>query len=143
MKQLSVCRRLHSMDEPWFSSGFGVAVLQGRINCLGEVKTVKRLEVKNRSHIKQLLYCGSVLGVKNTEFRSFGGFQLWWYDRKRGLCDCCESRWSDPRKRLAHYSLDEAARILWHNRSSLFLRCKHLPQDRGLQKMERIESVGH
>jgi hypothetical protein len=117
--------------------------VQGRINCSGEVKTMKRLEVKDKSHIKQLLYAECVLGVRSTKFRSFGGFQLWWYDRESGLCDCCESDWSDPRKRLTHYSLDKAAKILWHNRGSLFLRGKHIPEDRGLQKIANLADVVH
>ena len=101
---------------------------------------MKKINVVNKAHIKQLLYLGNVLGIKDDQFRSFGGFQLWWYDKQLDICDCCESRWTDVRKRVHHFSLDKAAKILWHNRNSLFIRSKHLPEDRRLATIGQIEN---
>jgi len=103
---------------------------------------MKKIDVKNKTQIKQLLYAGNVLGVKDDQYRSFGGFQLWWYDKPLDVCDCCESHWSDVRKRVRHCSLDRAAKILWHSRNSLFLRIKHLPEDKKLVTIGHFESVG-
>jgi hypothetical protein len=102
---------------------------------------MKKIQVRDKTHIKQLLYAEWVLGIKDDRFRSFGGFQLWWFDKQRGVCDCCESRWSDPRKKLTHYSLDKAAKILWHNHHRLFVRTKHLSEDRKLQILEHLNEV--
>jgi hypothetical protein len=81
------------------------------------------------------------VGIKDDRYRSFGGFQLWWYNKRRGVCDCCESRWSDPRKKLVHYSLDKAVKILWHKRHRLFVRRKHASEDKKLQTLEHLEDV--
>jgi hypothetical protein len=85
---------------------------------------MRKIEIQNKAQIKQLLYTGNVLGIKDDQYRSFGGFQLWWYDKHLDICDCCESYWSDVRKRVHHYSLNWATRILLHNRHCLFLRNK-------------------
>lgn len=90
----------------------------------GEVR-MKQIRVKDRAQIKQLLYDDCVLGVKDDRYRAFGGFQLWWYDKRRDVCNCCESHWTDPRKKIEHYSLDKAAKLLWRHRNSLFVRSKH------------------
>ncbi len=103
---------------------------------------MKKIEIQNKAQIKQLLYTGNVLGIKNDQYRSFGGFQLWWYDKHLDICDCCESYWSDVRKRVHHYSLNRATRILWHNRHCLFLRNKHLPEDKKLAAIGHFEAVG-
>jgi hypothetical protein len=103
---------------------------------------MKKIEIQNKTQIKQLLYTGNVLGIKNDQYKSFGGFQLWWYIKNIDTCDCCESYWSDVRKRIHHYSLNKATRILWHNRHSLYLRNKHLPEDRKLLTIEHFEAVG-
>ena len=100
---------------------------------------MKPIEVSDRTQIKQLLYAEYVLGVKGDQYRSFGGFQLWWYDRHRGRCDCCQSCWSDSRKRVAQYSLDKAAKILWRHRHVLYMRTRHADEDRGIQLMEHLE----
>lgn len=102
---------------------------------------MKPIEVKGKAHIKQLLYAEHVFGIKGDQFRGFGGFQLWWYDRHRGQCDCCDSHWSDPRKLVTHYSLDEAARILWHHRKHLYIRIKHVEEDRGIQALEHLDDI--
>jgi hypothetical protein len=93
---------------------------------------MREISVEDRTQIKQLLYAGSVFGIKDDRFRAFGGFQLWWYDKHVDVCAYCESHWSDGRKKIHHCSLNRAARILWHNRKSLFLRHKHLDEDKRL-----------
>ena len=111
-------------------------------NLSGRVLRMRKIGIQNKAQIKQLLYTGNVLGIKNDQYRSFGGFQLWWYDKHLDICDCCESYWSDVRKRVHHYSLNRATRILWHNRHCLFLRNKHLPEDKKLTTIVHFEAVG-
>lgn len=91
---------------------------------------MKKIQVKDKAHIKQLLNTDCILGIKGDQYKSFGGFQLWWYDKERGVCDRCDSHWSDPRKKLVHYNLDKAAAILWRHRNSLYMRTKHSSEDR-------------
>jgi hypothetical protein len=91
---------------------------------------MKKIDVEDKFQIKQLLYANCVLGVKENCYRSFGGFQLWWYDKQHDICSCCASGWSDFRKKVTHHSLDEAAKILWRSRNSLFLRDKRLSEDK-------------
>jgi len=98
---------------------------------------MKKISVEDKNQIKQFLYNGSVFGIKGDRFRAFGGFQLWWYDKQLDICNCCGSYWFDGRKRIQHYSLGRAANILWHNRRSLFVRSKHLPDDK------RLMAAGH
>lgn len=98
---------------------------------------MRKISVENKTHIKQLLYYGNVLGIKDDRYRSFGGFQLWWYDKHVDVCNCCESHWSDRRKRIHQCSLNRAAGILWHHRRSLYVRSKQLLNDK------RLASVGH
>jgi len=93
---------------------------------------MKRIAVDNKTHIKQLLYCDYVLGIRDDSCQSFGGFQLWWYDKEHDTCHCCQSRWVDLRKRVEQYSLDKAAGVLWHKRNALFLRGRHFSQDKKL-----------
>ena len=95
-----------------------------------------KIEVKDKIQIKQLLYSEMVLGIKGDQYSSFGGFQLWWYDKQHGVCDCGESHWSDSRIKILHYDLDKAAKILWHNRNCLFVRRKHVSDDKKLQILE-------
>ena len=102
---------------------------------------MKKIQVRDKEHIKQLLYDDSVLGIKGDQYKGFGGFQLWWYDKGRGVCDCCESRWSDPRKRLSHYKMDKAVKILWRHRDSLYMRIKHVSEDSGILTIEHLEDV--
>jgi hypothetical protein len=98
---------------------------------------MKKISVEDKTQIKQFLYFGYVFGIKDDRYRSFGGFQLWWYDKQVDVCNCCESHWSDRHKRIHHYSLDRAANVLWHNRRSLYVRNKQLPDDK------RLMTVGH
>lgn len=102
---------------------------------------MRKINVENKSQIKQLLYSGGVFGIKDDRYRSFGGFQLWWYDKRLDVCSCCESYWSDGRKRVQNCSLNRAAKVLWHHRDSLFLRRKHLPEDERLVTMGRSANM--
>lgn len=103
---------------------------------------MRKINVEDRTQIKQLLYTGSVLGIRDDQYRSFGGFQLWWYDKQLDICCCCDSYWSDVRKRTRYCSLNKAAKILWHKRHSLFLRSKNLPEDKKLIALRCFENSG-
>ena len=111
-----------------------VGLLAGR-------RRLKKVKVQNKAQIKQMLYAGWVLGVKGDEYRAFGGFQLWWYSKQSDVCNCCESHWSDPRKKVDHYSLDKAAKALWRHRDSLYVRAKRTSEDTGLNVFERLEGA--
>ena len=100
---------------------------------------MKKISVEDKTQIKQLLYNGIVFGIKDDRYRSFGGFQLWWYDKQLDVCNCCESYWFDGRKRIHRDSLDRAASILWHNRRSLFVRSKNLQDDKRLTAVRHFE----
>ena len=102
---------------------------------------MKKIQVRDKEHIKRILYDECVLGVKSEQYKGFGGFQLWWFDKGRGVCDCCESRWSDPRKKVLHYKLDKAAKILWRHRQTLYMRIKHVSEDSGIMTLEHLEDV--
>lgn len=99
---------------------------------------MKPITVNDKSDIKQLLYGQHVLGIRDNSCHSFGGFELWWYDREHDVCRCCRSRWSDFRKQIEEHSLDHAATLLWHHRRTLFLRHKVLSQDRKLQSLTQL-----
>ena len=94
---------------------------------------MRHIDVDNKFQIKQLLYSECVLGIRDHKYNSFGGFQLWWYDKKHDICACCQSGWSNVGKRIKRHSLDNAAKILWRKRSSLFLRGRRLYEDRKLR----------
>ncbi len=98
---------------------------------------MRQIEVENKFEIKHLLYCDCVLGIRDNRYCSFGGFQLWWYDKQRDICRCCHSRWSSIRKRIERYSLDKTAKILWRKRNSLFLR------HRCLSQAKKLLALGH
>jgi hypothetical protein len=98
---------------------------------------MKRISVEDKTQIKRLLYTGSVLGLRSDEYRSFDGFQLWWYDKQHDVCNRCESHWTGAGRKVQQCSLNRAASILWHNRRSLFLRHKQLQED------ARLMAVGH
>jgi len=104
--------------------------------CQGD-QEMKRIGVEDKSQIKQLLYTQCVLGVKDDQYHSFNGFQLWWYDKQRDVCNCCQSNWTNVRKKVERHSLDKAAKILWHRRNSLFIRNKNLFEDRKLLALAR------
>ena len=78
---------------------------------------------------------------KDDQYKGFCGFQLWWFDKHRGVCDCCESHWTDRRKKITHYSLDKAAKILWKHRDSLYVRKKHVSEDKRIQILEQMQDV--
>jgi hypothetical protein len=102
-----------------------------------EDSKMKKIGIENKNDIKQLLYNGIVFGIKDNRYRSFGGFQLWWYDKQLDVCNSCESNWSERRKRIHKYSLNRAANILRHNRRSLYVRSKQLIDDK------RLMTIGH
>jgi len=93
---------------------------------------MKKVSVEDRRQIKQLLYIGNVFGLRGDQYRSFDGFQLWWYDKQLDVCNRCESHWADAGRKVQQCSLNRAASILWHNRRSLFLRHRHLEEDQRL-----------
>ena len=93
---------------------------------------MKKIAVEDKFQIKQLLYSACVLGVKDRRYQSFGGFQLWWYDKQRDVCRCCESGWPGVGKKVMYHSLDKAAKILWRHRDCLFLRGKRSSEDNRL-----------
>lgn len=99
---------------------------------------MKRITVDNKGQIKQLLYSEGVLGVRDDGCQAFGGFQLWWYDKQHDVCRCCRSRWADLRRQVQEHSLDQAAAILWHSRDQLFLRHRHLSDDRKLLLLAQL-----
>jgi len=103
---------------------------------------MKKINVEDKTHIKQLLYTGNVFAVKGDQYRSFGGFQLWWYDKSHDLCNYCGSYWADIRKKIRHCSLNRAAKILWRHRRSLFLRRKQLHQDSKFIAVAHLENTG-
>ena len=98
---------------------------------------MRKISVEDKTQIKQLLYTGNVFGLRGDQFRAFGGFQLWWYEKQLDACNRSESHWVDVRRKVQRCSLIRAASILWHNRQSLFLRHKHLQED------QRLMAVGH
>ncbi|UCG49265.1 MAG: hypothetical protein JSU94_05670 [Phycisphaerales bacterium] len=103
---------------------------------------MKKLDIQDKAGIRQLLYCGCVLGVKDDRYRSFGGFQLWWYEKEYDACYCCESHWSNVKTIVKRYSLDKAAKILWRSRYSLFVRRKNLARDKRLASLAYPEGKG-
>ncbi|MFC1633730.1 hypothetical protein ACFL5Z_02720 [Planctomycetota bacterium] len=103
---------------------------------------MKKINVEDRTQIKQLLYTGNVFAVKDDQYRSFSGCQLWWYDKPHDVCNYCGSHWSVIRRRIQHCSLNRAAKILWHHRGSLFLRSRHLHEDRRLMAVGHLENAG-
>jgi hypothetical protein len=90
---------------------------------------MKKIDVTDRTEIKQLLYCQRVLAIRDDSFRAFSGFQLWWYDKQHNVCSSCDSSWLRGARRVCHYSLDKAARILWRRRKSLFMRHRNAQDD--------------
>ncbi len=91
---------------------------------------MRQITVNDKTDIKQLLSDDYILGIRDINCRSFGGFELWWYDRERDVCRCRRSRWSDFRQQIEEHSLEHAASLLWRNRTTLFLRHRVIPQDR-------------
>jgi len=98
---------------------------------------MKKISVEDKTQIKQLLCTGNIIGLRGDQFRSFNGFQLWWYDKQLDVCKRCESYMGDLEGNVQECSLDRAASILWYNRRSLFLRHGQLQEDEGLL------TVGH
>lgn len=102
---------------------------------------MKKLKARHKLDIKFLLYSGHVLGVKDHQYKGFGGYQLWWYSKERNVCTLCESHWSDTRIRVSHCSLDRAARILWGRRKLLYVGLQHSGQYRELATLADHENL--
>ena len=98
---------------------------------------MRKIDVRHRDQIKQLLYSDCVLGIKDSRYPCFNGFQLWWYDRRHNVCTRCQSEWTTLRRRLERYTLDDAAKALWRKRKLLFVRGRHLSEDRKLLSMSQ------
>ena len=99
---------------------------------------MKKVTVKNKTEIKDLLNDGHILGIKDGQYSSFGGFQIWWYDRKLDVCHSCESHWVDRRKKVESYKPKKAAKVLWHNHNSLYLYTKHMSEEKRFQVLNDL-----
>ena len=85
---------------------------------------MKKIDVVDRAQIKQILRARGVLAIADKQYQRSGVLQLWWQNIEDGVCNRCESRWSDTR--IKRVNLNEALDALWRNRSFLYLRGKHL-----------------
>lgn len=99
---------------------------------------MKKIEVKNKEQIKQLLYAGHILGIKDEQYHSFGGFQRWWYVKELDTCHSCKSHGpdgkekthgADGKEKIESCSLDKTAKILWHNHNTLFMYDEDTPNE--------------
>ena len=82
---------------------------------------MRKINIVDKTQIKQILSARGVLGIANGQYQGSGILQLWWHNMEDGVCNCCESRWSDPKRQVEHINLNEAPKTLWRNRSSLYL----------------------
>ena len=94
---------------------------------------MRKINVADRTQIKQILRARGVLGVADGQQQESGVLQLWWHNTEDGVCDCCESRWTDPERETVHVNLNKALRILWRNRGSLYLCGKYSHDGRAPQ----------
>jgi hypothetical protein len=106
---------------------------------------VHRIEVNNKQQIKQLLYSGCILAIKGSQFHSYGGFQMWWYDKKTDMCHIAESHWMDRRKQVKTCRFAKGVKTLWHNKRSLYLSTKHVTQynKSGIFRILGISNLGN
>ncbi|MHC4638422.1 MAG: hypothetical protein ACYTBP_05180 [Planctomycetota bacterium] len=91
---------------------------------------MRKLEVKSKAEVMELLFAEYLLGIKDDRYSSFGGFQRWRYDRQTNTCKSCESHWGDRSQRIHSYNLKKATKILWRNRRSLYIYTKDIPKDK-------------
>lgn len=84
---------------------------------------MRKINIVDRAQIKQILRARGVLAIADGQHQRSGVLQLWWQNIEDGVCNRCESRWSDTG--IDPVSLDEALETLWRNRSFLYLRGKH------------------
>jgi len=82
---------------------------------------MRKINIVDKTQIKQILRARGVLGIANSQDQGSGVLQLWWHNMEDGVCNGCESRWSDSRREVEHINLNEALKTLWRNRSSLYL----------------------
>jgi len=94
----------------------------------GRKRKMKKIFVKDKARIKELLYDGYMVGIKGSKFGSFGGFQRWQYDKHADTCHSCDAVWADKRRIIKSYSLKKATKILWHNRGDLYLYAKNISE---------------
>ena len=82
---------------------------------------MRKTDIADKAQIKQMLRARGVLGIANGQTQRSGVLQLWWYNIKDDVCNRCESRWPDTGREIESVSLNKALKILWRNRSSLYL----------------------
>ena len=92
---------------------------------------MRKINIADKTQIKQILRARGVLGIANGRYQGTGVLQLWWQNMEDGVCNCCESRWSDSRREVEDINLNEALKTLWRNRSSLYLCGKYRSDGNG------------
>ena len=103
---------------------------------------MKHVNFTSNDHIKQLLYSGFHIGIKDDSYKSFGGFQRWWYDKGSDRCFSCESHWADRRKRFKCYTLKKGSKLLWSNRDRLYVYTRGLNEQK-IKELERYFLHSH
>ncbi|MHC4293427.1 MAG: hypothetical protein ACYSTX_03960 [Planctomycetota bacterium] len=101
---------------------------------------MQRIFVKDKSRIRELLYDGYILGIKDDKFAA-GGIERWMFDKQIGKCQSCAAFWSDRKKKVRTYKLDKAAKILWHHRKSLYIYTKKLTETERFLIRDCLEGV--
>ena len=86
---------------------------------------MRKINVADKTQIKQILRARGVLGVMDGRQQESGVLQLWWHNREDGVCDCCRSRCPDSERETMHVNLNKALKILWRHRGSLYLCGKY------------------
>jgi len=89
---------------------------------------MKKIFVKDKARIKELLYDGYIVGIKSNKFGSFCGFQRWQYDKQSDTCCSCDAVWADKRRITKSYSLKKGTKILWRKRGDLYLYTKNISE---------------
>jgi hypothetical protein len=88
---------------------------------------MQKISVKEKGRIRELLYDGYILAIKDDKF-SGGGFERWMFDKQTGKCHSCAAFWAGRQRRIRDYSLDKASKILWHHRKMLYIYTKELDE---------------
>ncbi|MHC4265158.1 MAG: hypothetical protein ACYSUK_04405 [Planctomycetota bacterium] len=88
---------------------------------------MQKITVKEKGRIRELLYDGYIIGIKDDKF-SAGGIERWMFDKHTGKCQSCASFWGDRKRKIRTYKLDKAAKILWRHRKSLYIFTKKLTE---------------
>ena len=90
---------------------------------------MKKLTVKDKGRIRELLYDGFVLAIKDDKFAG-GGFERWTFDRQTCKCRSCAAFWADRKRKIRNYNLNRATKVLWHHRNSLYIYTKELNENK-------------